>query len=272
MFPEEEFRTYLQRLQNEFQDEHGLWKLRGFIDIARRIYSLNADTKVISKALELMLSPFIFDFAREHGYTIHASPEQNFYPDYSFVSATEKISLDLKTTYRVPPEFTRVSGFTLGAFTGYFRSRQSSKNILFPYAEYAKHYVVGIIYSKTTSTLEPDIYTLEQLNEIPTPLRDLEIIMHEKWRIASAAPGSGNTKNIGSVRTIAALRNGQGPFAILGDEGEAIFDSYWSEYMTSDMARAAQLPKPLFRNLREYLVYRNRPDLLAKLESKADDT
>ncbi len=42
--------------------------------------------------------------------------------------------------------------------------------------------------------------------------------------------------------------------------------------MTSDMARAAQLPKPIFRNLREYLAYRNRPDLLAKLEStKAEE-
>ncbi len=267
MFPEQEFRQYLQSLQKEFQDESGLWKLKGFIDVARRIYSLNADTKVISKALELMLSPFIFDFARAHGYSIQASPEQNFYPDYALGSSQEKISLDLKTTYRLPPDFTRVSGFTLGAFTGYFRERKSTKNVIFPYGEYSKHYVVGLIYSKVASALEPALYPLEELDEVPVPIRDLEIIFHEKWRVAGTTPGSGNTKNIGSVRTIDALRNGQGPFALLGDEGARIFDAYWSEYMTSDMARAAELPKPLFRNLREYLIYRNRTDLLKKLET-----
>lgn len=271
MFPEEEFRQYLQSLQKEFQDESGLWKLKGFIDLARRIYSLNADTKVISKALELMLSPSIFDFARSHGYSIQASPEQNFYPDYALVSGREKISLDLKTTYRVPPDFIRVSGFTLGAFTGYFRDRQSNKNVIFPYGEYAKHYVVGLIYSKVATLLEPAVYSLEKLIEIPTPIRDLEIILHEKWRVASATPGSGNTKNIGSVRTIEALKNGRGPFTFLGEERAAIFDAYWSEYMTSDMARAAELPKPLFRNLREYLIYRNRTDLLKKLETAMDE-
>jgi hypothetical protein len=271
MFPEKEFRQYLVTLQSEFQDENGLWKLKGFIDVARRIYSLNSDTKVISKALELMLSPFIFDFARAHGYNIHASPEQNFFPDYALVSADEKISIDVKTTYRLPPDFTRVSGFTLGAFTGYFRVRQSTKNVIFPYGEFTGHYVVGLIYSKVSSLIEPSIYSLERLGEIPTPIRDLEIIFQEKWRVASATPGSGNTKNIGSVRTIEALRTGRGPFAVLGDEGEAIFDAYWSEYMTSDMARSVQLPKPLYRNLHEYLAYRNRGDLLAKLNTVREE-
>ncbi|MBI1918308.1 MAG: hypothetical protein HYS12_26755 [Planctomycetes bacterium] len=37
---------------------------------------------------------------------------------------------------------------TLGAFTGYFRNRTSRKNISFPYAEYGKHYILGIIYSR----------------------------------------------------------------------------------------------------------------------------
>ncbi len=273
MFPEQEFRQYLKTLEKEFQDESGLWKLKGFIDVARRIYSLNADTKVISKALELMLSPFILDFAKAHGYTVHASPEQNFYPDYALVSSNEKVSLDLKTTYRLSPDFKRVSGFTLGAFTGYFRERQSTKNVIFPYGQYAKHYVVGLIYSKVALSIEPAIYPLEKLREVPVPIRDLEIIFHEKWRVASATPGSGNTKNIGSVRSIDALQNGRGPFALLGDEGEKIFDTYWSEYMTGDMARAAELPKPVFRSLREYLIYRNRAELVKKLEVVAvEDT
>ncbi|MBI1801051.1 MAG: restriction endonuclease [Chloroflexi bacterium] len=271
MFPEHMFRQYLQAHLREFQDEHGLWKLKGFIDLAHRVYSLNTDTKVISKALELMLAPFLFEFAKGHGYTIHSAPEQNFYPDYSLVAGQERIALDLKTTYRLPTNPTRVSGFTLGAFTGYFRSRGSNKNVGFPYGEYAKHYVVGVIYSKTTAAIEPTIYALEQLHEIPTPIFDLEVIVAEKWRVAGDMPGSGNTKNIGSIKTIEGLRRESGPFMALGDEGASVFDAYWSEYMTSDMARAAQLPKPLFKNLRQYLAYRNRPDLLARLEQAGLD-
>lgn len=38
---------------------------------------------------------------------------------------------------------------TLGAFTGYFRNRKSNKNITFPYDEYSKHYVLGVIYTRT---------------------------------------------------------------------------------------------------------------------------
>jgi len=47
-FPEQSFRHLLAQLQRELQDDQGLWTLRGFIDIARRIYALSSDTKVIS--------------------------------------------------------------------------------------------------------------------------------------------------------------------------------------------------------------------------------
>ncbi len=52
---------------------------------------------------------------------------------------------------------------------------------------------------------------------------------------------------------------------------EKIFDQYWQEYLTADMARLVDLPKPLFRNLREYLVYKNLHDLLERLEGTDDE-
>ncbi|MGB9870863.1 MAG: type II restriction endonuclease [Anaerolineae bacterium] len=263
-FPEPLFRRLLSRLQQELQDEEGLWTLRGFIDIARRIYALSPDTKVISKALELMILPDIVRQARDEGYQVIFAPEQNFYPDLSLVQGDEKIALDLKSTYRMPDHPEEVSGFTLGAFTGYFRDRQSTKNIVFPYREYTAHYVIGIVYTKMDMPDLPGVYPLEQLSTITPPIRDIEFLLQPKWRIASDQPGSGNTKNIGSVKDLAALRAGMGPFARLGPEGEALFDQYWQEYLTADMARKVDLPRPLFRNLREYLERINRPDLLAR--------
>ena len=45
-----------------------------------------------------------------------------------------------------------------------------------------------------------------------------------------------------------------------------MFDQYWQEYLTPDMARKVDLPRPLFRNLREYLERINRPDLVKRLD------
>ncbi len=50
--------------------------------------------------------------------------------------------------------------------------------------------------------------------------------------------------------------NGTGPFADLGEE---IFDDYWMYYLTSDMARKAELPKPPYNNLKSYFAFKKVP-------------
>lgn len=267
-FPEHEFSQLIQTLASSLQDETGLWKLRGFIDITRNIYALSHDTKVISKALELMILPEVVAFSEKIGYEVRFAPEQNFYPDLSLVhkKTAEKIAIDSKSTFRLPDDPTRVAGFTLGSFTGYFRDRKNAKNIVFPYEQYKAHYIVGIIYTRLDVPQLPGTYALERLREISPPIRDIELIFQPKWKIASDYPGSGNTKNIGSVKDLIALREGRGPFALLGEEGKTIFDRYWQEYLTRDMARQVDLPKPPFRNLHQYLRHINRPDLLKRFE------
>jgi len=51
MFPSAEFGVLLACLKRDLQTEDGLWTLRGFVDTARRVYSLTTDTKVISMRL-----------------------------------------------------------------------------------------------------------------------------------------------------------------------------------------------------------------------------
>jgi len=68
-------------------------------------------------------------------------------------------------------------------------------------------------------------------------------------------PGSGNTKNIGSTNRIQDLRDGAGPFAEFGVQ---VFDDYWMYYLTNDMARQAELARPPYRNLKEYLARKKR--------------
>ena len=250
---ESQMREYLPTLKSTLVNDIGDWVVKGFIDTYHNIYTISADTKVISKLIELMLFPLFSEFANQYGYELHLAEHQNFYPDITFISRDgEKTAFDLKSTYR--KSASRVSGFTLGAFTGYFRQRDSTKNISFPYREYSHHFVLGIIYSRSDFPLdERKNFRLEQLKNIQSVALDFEFLVHEKWKIASDRPGSGNTKNIGSVNNIADLVNGKGSFASFGKN---IFDHYWMNYLTKDMARAIE-SEVSYRNIDEYLKWRS---------------
>jgi len=233
--------------------DSGDWIVKGFIDIARNIYTISADTKVISKIIELLLFPKICRFAEKHRYKMLLCKEQNFYPDISFIDSKDnKFAVDIKTTYRKGRS--TVNGMTLGAFTGYFRDRNSTKNISFPYQDYTGHFVLGVIYSRTNDAgNERNIYQLNELKNITSVIRDFTFFVQEKYKIALDRPGSGNTKNIGSVRNIDTLVQGKGPFAVLGED---VFDDYWMYYLTKDMARAIDLKEAPYKNLKEYREYK----------------
>jgi len=231
----------------------GDWIVKGFIDIAKNIYTISVDTKVVSKIMELLLFPKICQFAQEISYKMVLCKEQNFYPDISFIdNENNKFAVDIKSTYRKSEK--EVNGMTLGAFTGYFRDRNSRKNISFPYDEYIGHFVLGIIYTRTDKNLdERKIYKLDDLQNITSVIRDFTFFVQEKYKIATDRPGSGNTKNIGSIIKIDELINGKGPFA---DLGEKIFDDYWMFYLTKDMAKAVDLKSAPYKNLKEYFEYK----------------
>jgi hypothetical protein len=77
------------------------WVVKGFIDIARNIYTISVDTKVVSKIMELLLFPKICQFAQDNSYKMVLCKEQNFYPDITFVDIKGyKFAVDLKSTYR----------------------------------------------------------------------------------------------------------------------------------------------------------------------------
>lgn len=233
--------------------EDGDWIVKGFIDTNKNIYTISADTKVISKIIELYIFPKIYAFAQNNGLEIELTEQQNFYPDITFKDKEGNLfAVDLKSSYR--KDSTHINGMTLGAFTGYFRERNSTKNVTHPYGNYKAHVVLGIIYDTVRDIDERKVYGIEQLNEIVSVIKNFDFFVQEKWKIAIDRPGSGNTKNIGSVSKIEDLKQGNGSFAKLG---EAIFDNYWMEYLTMDMAKKAELKKPYYTSLKEYKVFKN---------------
>jgi len=256
---ENEFLAKLQAHAESFgkavATNEGDWIIKGFIDVYARIYTISVDTKIVSKVLELLLFPMFVEFAKTCELEIELCPHQNFYPDLTFTHKPSgiKFAVDIKSTYRKSE--TEVNGMTLGAFTGYFRKRDSNKNTLYPYNQYAGHFVLGAIYSKGGEVSdERKQFTLEDLSRIPSVVKHFQFFAQPKYRIASYGPGSGNTKNIGSVKKTDQLVGGAGPFASLGEQ---VYDDYWMFYLTRDMAQTMSLERP-YTDLKTYLEYKER--------------
>ncbi len=235
--------------------EKGDWIVKGFIDIYKNIYTITIDTKVVSKVMEILLIPAFVKFANDNDLILELPPHQNFYPDLTFISkkSGDKFAVDIKST--VKDNGNKIKSMTLGAFTGYFRNRTSNKNTLYPYGEYSGHFVLGVIYSQIEkSPDERTLYNLDELEKIESVIRDFQFFVQPKYKIASASPGSGNTKNIGSTNVISKLVKGEGIFSTLGEE---VYDDYWTYYLTKDMARALEIPRP-YTNLKSYLLYKEK--------------
>ena len=170
-----------------------------------------------------------------------------------------KYAVDIKTTYCRDSNSEYCNGFTLGSHGEYFVNRSSSKNIQYPYKDYSGHFCLGIIYkrSKPDKMEEANTYSVDDLTNIPSVIHDFIFFVEEKWKIASDKGGSGNTANIGSIRAIEDIINGNGVFA---KAGEAIFDDYWMNYGKIEVLVGAESKK--LTSLEEYLNYRGLPQTL----------
>ncbi len=225
----DKLKDFSKELTVYVSDKVGDWKVKGFIDIEKNIYTISSDTKIISKILEIQLFPKFQEFADQNGYEIVLAEMQNWYPDLSFVNKKNpkiKFAVDIKTTYRLDDYDGFCNGFTLGSHGEYFRKRTSSKNIQFPYAEYTSHICLGILYSRALSSDidETKILKINNLDKITSVIKDLVFFAEEKWKISSDKGGSGNTANIGSIQYIDDILKGNGVFKNLG---EKVFDEYW---------------------------------------------
>lgn len=255
---------FVGTLKSHISTPDDQWTIKGFIDLYRNIYTVSADTKIVSKILEIHLFPKLLEFANQNNYRIVLAEQQNYYPDLSFVKADDekvKFALDIKTTYRLPnyPEF--CNGFTLGSHGMYFVNRKSNKNIQFPYDEYLGHFCLGIIYSRAAAEKidETRTYKLDELKSITSVVGNFEFFVHEKWEIASDSQGSFNTANIGSISKISDLLEGNGIFKNLGEQW---FDDYWMNYGKIKVTMPSGEVKNI-TTLKNFLVYRGQDPQLA---------
>lgn len=226
----------------------------GLLTAGDIIYPLGQDTKVLSTAFELIARPLLYEIAADHSLLIQEPESQNVYPDFTLMrdqADPAKIAVDIKSAYRkMRRDGSWTVSFTLGSYTSFLRT--GAKNIVFPYAQYAEHWIIGFIYTRVDVSGGERRYDLAERSKVFSPIRDVEYFVQEKYRIASERPGSGNTTNIGSIvgSSVSDFALGKGPFAPFG---EATFADYWRHYGRMKALRA-------YETIGEYLVWRaNQP-------------
>jgi hypothetical protein len=203
------------------------WHILGVLDNRRKIYTISDDTKLISKVFELVSVPIITKAIEPFVRSWEIEERQTVYPDLTLIlncMPPNKIAIDIKSTYRKG----LIAGFTLGSYTAYMRS-PFTKNIRYPYPDYIEHWIVGFIYDRVVG-VKPGIVNIRQMDKVIPPVENVEVIVWPKWQIASDKPGSGNTANIGSIRSLESLRNGNGVFVQFGSKGKEVFEDYWRNF------------------------------------------
>ena len=220
-----EFERVVKKVYNDDLE----WELVGILTKESRVYTLSYDSKILSGIFEILCEPLIKGIADEKGLKLEKA-KQNQYPEFTLFnpdSPDKKIAIDVKSTYR---QYTKGGelkpfGFTLGSYRSYLRN--PTKGILYPYRQYSEHWIIGFLYTRNTQNRFTEIKQVIEASQLEPPFGEIDYFIQEKFRIAGKTPGSGNTTNIGSIKSndIEVFRRGEGSFLTIKE-----FEDYWKHY------------------------------------------
>ncbi|MGH9127108.1 MAG: type II restriction endonuclease [Acidimicrobiales bacterium] len=210
---------------------HTPQELTASLDSGGHLVSLPKESAALANVIEVALIDFLLDRLRHVDGATGRRGEERSYPDLeigggAFGGAFHAVDIKMarlnKNGYQTQSRCTLYTGNTYFKWPtirwpGMFRS----------FENYASHLdIIGV-------------YRLDI--GYRGRVRDLELIVHEPWRIASKDRSSTTREYIGAVIDVAALRDGQGAF-----ENEAAFYRYWRAY-------PFRVPKAVERQLQKAL-------------------
>ena len=189
------------------------WNFVGILDTEKRLHEIpkNLNFQALFEKLVLEKLELLKD-----KYKIKVIENKNIrsYPDMVLKDGilwSKIIALDVKTG-RINGKNT---GFTLGSYAGYFRkpNQKLCCGGLFSYNDFTDHWDICFIYDWNEK-----VDTLHMISNI-------QIVVQEKWRLASKTTGTGTTTAIGSIKDINKIISGNGDF-----KSEKEFIDYWRNY------------------------------------------
>jgi hypothetical protein len=219
--PVESFKALLVELLQGYEfDVKGLLLNDGSIE------PLPREAAVVGKVLEISIKHFlrrrllqVTDLE-----CISASSDRT-YPDFTFNGSLihpHRFAVDIKCARRTSRGNKTSYPITIGTYDAEYFHHPSDKvaNIEMPYSSYTGHLAVIALY-----------------DYVDTTARNVELLVVEKWRVATRRRSSGTRCYIAAVSDVASLRQQRGEFA---NEGE--FNAYWraQEVRPSKRARWEQ--------------------------------
>ncbi|HWZ16651.1 MAG TPA: type II restriction endonuclease [Mucilaginibacter sp.] len=225
------FKEEFYKAINELYPNGPEWDLVGVITKGAKVYTLSYDSKILSGIFEILTEPIIQKIADNNNLVLKKGV-QNQYPEFTLFdedAPNEKIAVDMKSTYRKRNVGGDVKpfSFTLGSYRSYLQDVNGTTGILYPYREYKEHWVIGFIYDRNPGCKNVEITNIIEASRLQAPYSNIEFFVQEKHKISGKTPGSGNTTNIGSIKskTVDSFIDGTGPFQVKED-----FENYWRTF------------------------------------------
>lgn len=198
------FRKEMEKIMSDVA-----WNFIGILDVDKKLHPIPKNIQ-IQALFEYLARERIINWGKKKKIEIIDATNTREYPDLTLLgkpSDRKVIAVDIKTGRRNRNR----TGFTLGSYWGYFRHPNKKRpGCRLPYGEFKRHWIIGFIYD-----WDQNADTLHMVSNI-------EVIVQEKWRIASKSTGTGTTTAIGSVKQIERLKYGKGDF-----KSEKEFLQYW---------------------------------------------
>jgi hypothetical protein len=176
---------------------------------------LPREPAALANVIEVSVTSYIRKRADEAGLGFTLGRERS-YPDielYGGLVGGSIVAVDVKVARRRSAKSKNTkSRITLYTGNTYFKHPSIKWNgILRPFSEYARHIDIIVLY--------------EHDQKLDSGVSNLELIVHDAWRIASRQRSSTTREYIGAVQSIEALRKGKGEFAT-----EEEFYKFWRAF------------------------------------------
>lgn len=197
------------------------WEVVGLLLEDQSVIDVPSDSRAISAIFEQLVVERIKPIAQKYRCVLEEGGGRE-YPDITLrdIPGFEgKIAIDVKTSRKKSAN--TIGGFTIGTYLGYFRTPDKKVGtIRYPYGDYVQHWIIGLCYEFETYEEE-----VGDLVEEKFRITEIDVIVQEKWRIASRRTGSGTTKHMRSITNIEDLKAGCGEF-----RSQEEFLEYWRHY------------------------------------------
>lgn len=175
------------------------------------IYPLPKESSVVGKVIETTIIEYVYRrLLAVPDLQAQKASSDRVYPDLSFsgvLVGPHQFALDVKCARRAEGGKKTQSSITIGTYDAeYFRyPDEKVGNIMAAYSSYAAHLALIALY-----------------DYVDTTAKNIEVLVVEKWRVATRKSASGTRSYIAAKQDVESLRKERGGF-----ESEEEFNRFW---------------------------------------------